>query len=165
MGKFMRTLYLSRGDAALGWIASATDMVKLMIKYKTFESLHDNINVARARSLADTAKADDGYNFDWYSTDSTGDWWQTFQFLGSSNVMMHSSDGFCCAVLINTFRPDNLEFFPELIRVIKMVNSDWAIRYSVMAVRDQPKADPIASWKKIFKGIVPGILLSAILIK
>jgi hypothetical protein len=125
-------LYLSRGDAAIGWIASAADMVKLMIKYRTFESLHGSINVSRATSLAESAKANNGYSFDWCSTDSTRDWWESFQFLGSSTVMMRSSGGFCCAVLINTFRPDNSEFFPDLFRIIKMINSDSAIRLLIV---------------------------------
>lgn len=120
-------LYLSRGDAALGWIASASDMVKLMIKYRSFGSFDSNMSVSRATLLADTAKANN-YNFDWCPTDSTSGWWESFQFLGSSTSMMHSSDGFCCAILINTFRPDSRDFFPDLIRIIKMVKSDSAIR-------------------------------------
>jgi CubicO group peptidase (beta-lactamase class C family) len=126
-GEVYENLYLSRGDAALGWIASAADIVKLMIKYKTFESFHDTINISRATSLVDTANARDGYNFDWCSTDSTHDWWESFQFLGSSTVMMRSSDGFCCTVLINTFRPGNAEFFPELIGIIKRVSNNLRI--------------------------------------
>jgi D-alanyl-D-alanine carboxypeptidase len=129
-GELHENLYLSRGDAALGWIASAADMVKLMIKYRTLESLHDSMSAPRATSLADTAKADDGYNFDWCSSDPTHDWWVSFQFLGSSTIMMRSLDGFCCAVLINTFRPDNKEFFPELIRIIKMAKSDSALLHN-----------------------------------
>ena len=121
-GEVHENLYLSRGDAALGWIASAADMVKLMIKYKTFESFHDSINILQATSLADTAKAKNGYNFDWCSTDSTRDWWESFQFLGSSTIMMRSSSGFCCAVLINTFRPGT-KFFPDLMRIIKMATA------------------------------------------
>lgn len=117
-------LYLSRGDGALGWIASAANMVKLMIKYKTFNSLNGDISASRATSLADTAIAKDGYNFDWCSTDSTRDWWESFQFLGSSTIIMRSSGGFYCAVLINTFRPDSPEFFPDLTRIIKMIKSD-----------------------------------------
>lgn len=120
-GEIHENLYLSRGDAAIGWIASAADMVRLMIKYRTLESLQDNITVSRATSLSDSAKAEDGYNFDWCSTDSTGDWWQEFQFLGSSTIIMRSSGGFCCAVLINTFRPDSPEFFSDLTQIIKRV--------------------------------------------
>lgn len=130
-GEVHEDLHLSRGDAAFGWIASAADMVKLMVKYRTVESLHSNISVSRATSLSDTAKAKDGYNFDWYSTDSTRDWWESFQFLGSSTIMMRSSGGFCCAVLMNTFRPDSPEFFPDVMRIIKMVDSDPAIRWPV----------------------------------
>ena len=139
-GEDHENLYLSRGDAALGWIASAADMVKLMIKYRTFESLHGNISVSRATSLADTAKAKNGYNFDWCSTDSTRDWWESFQFLGSSTIMMRSSGGFCCAVLINTFRPDSSEFFPDLTRIIKMINSDSAIRLLIAGDRQKQAA-------------------------
>ena len=123
-GEVHENLYLSRGDAALGWIASAADMVKLMIKYRTLESLHGDISVSRATLLADTAIAKNGYNFDWCQTDSTRDWWESFQFLGSSTVIMRSSGGFCCAILINTFRPDSPEFFPDLTRIIKMITSD-----------------------------------------
>jgi D-alanyl-D-alanine carboxypeptidase len=130
-GEVHENLYLSRADAALGWIASAADMVKLMIKYRSLESLYGNTSVSRAILLTDTAKAKNGYNFDWCSTDSTRDWWESFQFLGSSTTMMRSTGGFCCAVLINTFRPGNPEFFPDLMRIIKMVNSDPAIRWTL----------------------------------
>ena len=126
-GQVHENLYLSSGDAALGWIASAADLVKLMMKYQTFKSLHETINISRATSLADTAKAKDGYNFDWCATDSTGDWREAFQFLGSSTIMMRSSSGFCCAILMNSFRPDSSEFFPDLFRIIKMVKSDSAL--------------------------------------
>ena len=127
-GEVHEDLYLSRGDAALGWIATAADIVKLMIKYKSFESLHGNISVSRATSLADTANAKDDYNFDWCSIDSTHDWWESFRALGSSTIMMRSSGGFYCAVLINTFRPGSSEFFPDVFRIIKMVHSDSTIR-------------------------------------
>ena len=108
-------------------ITSAADLVKLMMKYQTFKSLHETINISRATSLADTAKAKDGYNFDWCATDSTGDWREAFQFLGSSTIIMRSSSGFCCAILMNSFRPDSSEFFPDLFRIIKMVKSDSAL--------------------------------------
>jgi len=127
-GEVHENLYLSRGDAALGWIASATDIVKLMIKYKTVESLDLNISVSRTRSLTDTATTKDGYNFDWFSGVSTGDWWESFQLLGSSTIMMRSPDGFCCAVLINTFRPDSHKFFPDVFQIIKMVSSDSVVQ-------------------------------------
>ncbi len=127
-GQVHEDLYLSRGDAVFGWIASAADMVKLMIKYRTFKSLYNDLSVSRAASLMDTANAKDGFNFDWCSSDSTRDWWESFQFLGSTTIMMRSSDGFCCAVLINTFRPGSKEFFPDVFRIIKMVNRDSAIR-------------------------------------
>ena len=123
-GEVHENLYLSRGDAALGWIATAADIVKLMIKYKSFESLDSNISGSRATSLADTANAKDDYNFDWCSIDSTRDWWESFRALGSSTIMMRSSGGFYCAVLINTFRPGNSEFFPDVFRIIKMVHGD-----------------------------------------
>ena len=127
-GELHEDLYLSRGDAALGWIASASDMVKLMIKYRSFEPFDSNMSVPRATLLADTAKGKNGYEFDWCPTDPTYGWWESFQFLGSSTSMMHSSDGFSCAILINTFRPDNKDFFPDLIRIIKMVKSDSAMQ-------------------------------------
>ena len=127
-GELHEDLYLSRGDAVFGWIASAADMVKLMMKYSSFESLHDKMSVSQVTTLADTSKSKDDYNFDWCSTDSTRDWWESFQSLGSSTTLMHSSGGFCCAILINTFRPNSPEFFPDLARVIKMINSDSAIR-------------------------------------
>jgi len=126
-GQVHENLYLSSGDAALGWIASAADLVKLMMKYQTCKSLHETINISRAASLADTAKAKGGSNFDWCATDSTGDWREAFQFLGSSTIMMRSSSGFCCAILMNSFRPDSSEFFPDLFRIIKMVKSDSAL--------------------------------------
>jgi CubicO group peptidase (beta-lactamase class C family) len=127
-GEVHENLYLSRGDAALGWIASAADMVKLMANYRTIESLRSNADGSRASSLMDTAKASNGYSFDWCSTDLRRDWWESFQFLGSSTTLMRSSGGFCCVVLINTFRPDNPEFFPDLARTIKMINSDSTMR-------------------------------------
>ena len=127
-GRVHEDLYLSRGDAALGWIASAADIVKLMIKYGSLNSLDSNMSALRAALLADTAKAQNGYNFDWCPTDTTRDWWETFQFLGSSTIMMRSPGGFRCAVLINTFRPDKPEFFPDMIRITKMISRDLETR-------------------------------------
>ena len=127
-GRVHEDLYLSRGDAALGWIASAADIVKLMIKYGSLNSLDSNMGALRAALLADTAKAQNGYNFDWCPTDTTRDWWETFQFLGSSTIMMRSPGGFRCAVLINTFRPDKPEFFPDMIRITKMISRDLETR-------------------------------------
>jgi CubicO group peptidase (beta-lactamase class C family) len=119
-GALHENLYLSRGDAALGWIASAGDLVKLMIKYKTLNSPDDNSIFAQTTSSTGGFKADNGFHFDWCSTDSTQDWWLMFDFLGSSTIIARSH-GFSCAILINTFRPDKSAFFPNLMRIIKSI--------------------------------------------
>ena len=125
-GKLHENLYLSNNDASLGWVASAADLVKLMIKYRDLNSLKSSTAISIQQSSLDSAKHNNGYDFDWCSTDSTHDWTMQFQFLGSSTVMMRSH-GFCWAILINTFRPGESEFFPDLVRIIKAENNNSAM--------------------------------------
>src|SRR5579862_125045 len=118
-GKIDDKQYLSIGDAALGWIASAADMVKLMIKYTNEDSLLGNINISRAKSSMGTARADGDYDFDWCSTDSSHDWWLQFATLGSSTIMMRSSRGICWSILINTSTQNLID---DLDQIIKKIN-------------------------------------------
>jgi CubicO group peptidase (beta-lactamase class C family) len=126
-GAIKENLYLSRNDAALGWIATAGDLAKLMMKYKTLNDLGGNKINSPAASTIDTVNSNNDYNFDWSSVDSTRDWWLQFQFYGSSTIMMRSPRGFSSVILMNTFRPDKPELFSDLARIIKMVNSDSAM--------------------------------------
>jgi len=66
---------LSRDDAALGWVGSAADLVKLMIKYKNVDSLHTNVGASQRAFPIDRNKTTDVNQFDWCSIDSTRDWW------------------------------------------------------------------------------------------
>jgi len=121
-------LYLSRGDTAFGWIASASDLARLMIKYQNIHSLRGDINREQLKTKTATPKTETDYRFDW-CYDIARDWQEQFTSFGSTTFLLRSSSGLCWAILINTWRRGSPAFWPDLDQIVKNSTSDSTIRW------------------------------------
>ena len=102
-GDIDEKLYLSRADAALGWIASSSDLVKLMVKFGNADSLNPTI-ISNSIPILHAPNSGSGFVPDWSSTDLSTNWWEQIHFYGSTSILVRSTKGFCWSILINTYR-------------------------------------------------------------
>lgn len=113
---------ISRMDAHGGWIASATDLLRLMVKADGFNSPPDLLNVQSITQMTTGSNANPGYANGW-SVNNAGNWWHTGSLPGSTSILVRTSGGYCWAILCNT-RVNSGAFNQELDELIwKVVNN------------------------------------------
>lgn len=113
-GEIDENLHMAKADAALAWIATSGDLVRLMQAYKQMDSSATNKIFPRIKSANNQF-----YVPDWTYVADTSNWWLQFLYYGSSSVLVKSSKGFYWAILINTYRPvEENEFFSDLDSII-----------------------------------------------
>lgn len=94
---------IARMDAHGGWIASPTDLMRLLVHADGFGVKKDIISAAAITTMA-TAPAlasPSGYGAGW-SVNSAKHWWHTGSLPGTSAIWVRTSTGYNWAVLTNT---------------------------------------------------------------
>ncbi|MBE7177636.1 MAG: beta-lactamase family protein [Mucilaginibacter polytrichastri] len=94
---------VARMDAHGGWIASATDLVRLAVRVDGFANKPDMLK-PETISLMTTAPAlnvPSGYACGW-SVNTAGNWWHMGGIPGTATELVRTSGGFCWAILTNT---------------------------------------------------------------
>ena len=114
-GEIDEDLHLAKADAAIGWIATSMDMVRLMQSYKQIDSSLKSKIFPGAKP----GSSREYYFPDWTYVADSSNWWLQFLYYGSSSVLVKSSRGFYWSVLINTYRPVENEFFNDLDSMIR----------------------------------------------
>jgi CubicO group peptidase (beta-lactamase class C family) len=114
-GEIDENLHMAKADAAIGWIATSSDLVRLMQACKQIDSSRKNKIFPSIKS----ANNNQLYFPDWTYVADTSNWWLQFLYYGSSSVLVKSSKRYYWAVLINTYRPvEENEFFNDLDSLI-----------------------------------------------
>ncbi len=82
------------------WLATAPDLMRLMLAVDGFRSRPDFLNDQSIRFMTDN---DNGYApVGWKTTVFDGTWWRTGSFPGSAGMMKRQSDGISWVVLLNS---------------------------------------------------------------
>ncbi len=82
------------------WLATAPDLIRLMLAVDGFDTQKDFLNPESIRFMTDTRN---GYApVGWKATVYDGTWWRTGSFPGTSCMMKRQSDGTTWAVLLNS---------------------------------------------------------------
>jgi CubicO group peptidase (beta-lactamase class C family) len=86
--------------AAGAWIATAPDLIRLLLSVDGFSSKQD---ILSERSISFMTDNVNGYApVGWKATKDNGSWWRTGSFPGSAGMMKRESDGTCWVVLFNS---------------------------------------------------------------
>jgi len=86
--------------AAGAWVATAPDLMRLLLAVDGFKSRPDILNDQSIRFMTDN---DNGFApVGWKATILDGTWWRTGSFPGSAGMMKRQSDGISWVVLFNS---------------------------------------------------------------
>jgi CubicO group peptidase (beta-lactamase class C family) len=103
---------VARMDAHGGWIASAIDLARLLIRVDGFSTKTDLLKSTTIDTMTTPCAVNAGYAKGW-SVNSANNWWHGGSLPGTQAVMVRASNGFCWAILVNT-RSKKDGFFNKL---------------------------------------------------
>ena len=113
---------VTRMDAHGGWIASATDLLRLAVRVNGFGTVPDLLQPETIRVMTTPSRANPGYAKGW-AVNAANNWWHMGSMPGTGAVLVRAQNGFCWAVLTN--RRAQGDFGRELDRLT------WRILRSV----------------------------------
>lgn len=87
-------------DAHGGWLASATDIAKLIVAADGFSTKPDFLQARTIDMMTTPCKQYPGYAMGWFVNNS-GNWWHTGSLAGSSALMARIQEGYSWVVLFN----------------------------------------------------------------
>ena len=105
-------------DSHGGWIASAIDLVRLLVAVDGFDTKPDILSQSSIQLMRTPSTANSYYGMGW-AVNPEGNWWHDGSLPGTSSILAGTSRGFGWAVLFNT-RPSNWQDF-----MIQMDNMVW----------------------------------------
>src|SRR5690606_34327344 len=86
-------------DAHGGWVATASEMLKLIMGLDGFTSRPDLLQPATIAAMATPSNANPNYAYGWQVTPDK--WWHTGSLPGSSTDMVRQSNGYSWVLLLN----------------------------------------------------------------
>ncbi len=116
-----------RMDAHGGWIASATDLARLLVKADGFNSPSDLLKTQSISRMTTGSGPNPGYANGW-SVNSAGNWWHTGSLPGTTSEIVRTSGGYCWAILCNT-RINSAPFNQELDELIWKVVNNTSVKW------------------------------------
>jgi len=124
-GEMMPPSYGGNDIRALGgagaWIATAPDLMRLLLAIDGFHSKPDILNSESIHIMTDN---DNGYApVGWKTTIYNGTWWRTGSFPGSAGMMKRQSDGICWVVLFNSSAWNGPEIYSYMNNMMHRVIS------------------------------------------
>jgi hypothetical protein len=103
------------------WLATAPDLMRLLLAVDGFNSKPDILNDQSIRFMTDN---DNGFApVGWKATIMDGTWWRTGSFPGSAGMMKRQSDGIAWVVLFNSSAWNGPEIYSYLNNVMYRVLS------------------------------------------
>ncbi|MBV7531723.1 beta-lactamase family protein [Chitinophaga sp. sic0106] len=131
---------ITRMDAHGGWIASTTDLARLLVAIDGFEDVPDILRKQSVTEMTTGSSANAGYASGW-AVNMYRNWWHAGSLPGTASEIVRTAKGFNWVILCNT-RTDKA-FFNELDGLLwKAVNNNktaW------------PKLDLFGIYNKIVK--------------
>lgn len=86
--------------AAGGWIASPTELMKLIVAIDGFDLRENILSDQSIQEMTNSSK--NIRPFGWTGTDNNGYWWRTGTLSGTSALLKREQNGLCWMLIINT---------------------------------------------------------------
>ena len=96
-----------------GWIATARDLVQLVLAVDGFASKPDILNSSSITSMTTGSTVNSNYALRW-SVNSFNNWWHTGSLDGSASIIVRSSGGYTWALLLNKRAINSSSFWSDL---------------------------------------------------
>ncbi len=104
--------------AAGGWIASPSEMLKLVVAIDTIPG-KPNILSPESIELMTDIRLSGGHPIGWAGTDGRGNWWRTGTLSGTSALVLRQNDGLSWAVFINSSTYKGISLPAEMHREVQ----------------------------------------------
>ena len=95
------TINVRRMDSHGGWLATAEDLTRLLVRLDGFPDPPDLLAPATIRQMTTASSANPGYASGW-SVNPKPNWWHGGSLPGTSTLAVRTASGMCWAVLANT---------------------------------------------------------------
>ena len=101
----------------IGWVASAPELLKLVISVDGFESKADILSDETIEMMT-PSKTHKGNAIGWRGTDGYGTWWRTGTLAGTSALIMRHKNEIDWVVLLNTSTINRSRIHNEISRTM-----------------------------------------------
>jgi len=95
------TMNVTRMDSHGGWIASATDLARFMVRVDGFPGKADILKPATITTMTTRSIPSSNYACGW-GVNNANHWWHTGSLPGTAAQIIRSSTGFCWVILCNS---------------------------------------------------------------
>ena len=99
-------MQVARMDAHGGWLATPTDLVRLLVRVDGFASKPDLLKPETLRAMTTAPPNNPGYARGWM-VNPANNWWHNGSLPGTTSIMVRTSGGMCWAALTNTRKPQS----------------------------------------------------------
>lgn len=103
-----------------GWVASPTELVRLLLHFDMFPTPDDLLSPATLQQMTKPSAHNSHYASGWNVNDANN-WWHLGSFNGASGIWVRTHDRWCWALLVNS-RSHAPNFLPDLDELC------WTIR-------------------------------------
>ena len=123
-------MQVSRMDSHGGWISTAVDLLRILIRTDGLSPPPDllRLDTITMMTMPSGLPGSNGYACGW-QTNSAGTWWHTGSLPGTRSIMVRTADGFCWTVLANSGRDAEGDSTRDTLLGLDALM--WAIREKV----------------------------------
>ncbi len=118
-----------RADACSGWIATATDLLKLIDKVNGYSS-EDILDSSTIRIMMTASKANEHFTCGWFLNDDFKNRYYISQDFGQTSEIVNAGNGFSWVILVNTARPAAESYLGDLDQIIWKAIGNPSIKWS-----------------------------------
>lgn len=93
---------VTRMDSHGGWIASSIDLLRFAVRVDGFNTKPDILTSSTITTMTTPSTANQNYAKGW-RVNPANNWWHTGALDGTASILVRANNGFCWAVLLNTF--------------------------------------------------------------
>jgi D-alanyl-D-alanine carboxypeptidase len=127
-GELDEELCFARADACSGWIASATDLLKLIDNINGFSSHNNILDSTTMRIMLTSSKANKHFTCGWFLNDDFKNRFYISQHFAQTSEIVCAGNGFSWVILVNTSRPAAENYLGELDQIMWKALSNSAIK-------------------------------------
>ncbi len=115
-------MQVSRMDSHGGWLATATDLLKFVVRVDGKPGKPDLLTANSIKVMTTPSTANPYYAKGW-QVNSAPNWWHTGSLPGTATLDVRTASGFTWSILLNT-RSSDANFFGNLDNLMWKVNSE-----------------------------------------
>jgi hypothetical protein len=119
----------ARADAWSGWIASATNMLKLIVDINAVSSNNNILDSTSMRIMLTASKANEHFTCGWFINDDFKNRYYISQHFGQASEIVSAANGYSWVILLNASRPVAPDYLGAMDQIIWKVISNPVIKW------------------------------------